>query len=75
MATGADEISPLLEFEGCWSNFDYAAAFTENMLVGNVALRLQKELVWDGPNMKVTNFDEANQFVKRQYRQGWSLGV
>lgn len=33
------------------------------------------KLLWDGPNMKVTNFDEANQFVKRQYRQGWSLGV
>ncbi len=32
-------------------------------------------LVWDGPNMKITNFDEANQFVKREYRQGWSLGV
>jgi len=33
------------------------------------------KLVWDGPNMKVTNFDEANQFVKRDYREGWSLGV
>ena len=35
----------------------------------------QIKLVWDGPNMKVTNFDEANQFVKRTYRDGWSLGV
>jgi hypothetical protein len=25
--------------------------------------------------MKITNFDEANQFVKRTYRDGWSLGV
>jgi hypothetical protein len=25
--------------------------------------------------MKITNFDEANQFVKRNYRDGWSLGV
>ncbi len=33
------------------------------------------KLLWDGPNMKVTNFDEANQFVKRTYRDGWSLGV
>lgn len=32
-------------------------------------------LDWDGPNMKVTNFDEANQFVKREYRKGWSLGM
>ena len=33
------------------------------------------KLLWDGPNMKVTNFDEANQFVKRTYREGWSLGL
>ncbi|MCL6523622.1 MAG: Gfo/Idh/MocA family oxidoreductase [Thermoflavifilum sp.] len=28
-------------------------------------------LQWDGPNMKVTNFEPANQFVHRTYRQGW----
>lgn len=33
------------------------------------------QLVWDGENMKITNFDDANQFVKRTYRSGWSLGV
>jgi predicted dehydrogenase len=33
------------------------------------------KLLWDGPNMKITNFDDANQFVKRTYRDGWSLGV
>jgi hypothetical protein len=26
---------------------------------------------WDGENMRITNFEEANQFVKREYRQGW----
>lgn len=31
-------------------------------------------LQWDGPNMKVTNFEPANQFVKREYRDGWALG-
>ena len=29
------------------------------------------KLLWDGENMKITNFDEANQFVKREYRTGW----
>jgi len=29
------------------------------------------KLLWDGPNMKVTNFDDANQFVRREYREGW----
>lgn len=33
----------------------------------------RKELLWDAKNMKVTNFDEANQFVKREYRDGYSM--
>jgi len=33
------------------------------------------KLIWDKANLKVTNFDEVNQFVKRNYRAGWSLGV
>lgn len=33
----------------------------------------RKKLLWDAKNMKVTNFDEANEFVKRTYREGWSL--
>ena len=33
------------------------------------------KLLWDNDAMKVTNFDDVNQFVKREYRQGWSLGV
>ena len=32
------------------------------------------KLLWDGPNMRITNFDEANQFVKRNYRAGWKIG-
>ncbi|MAZ28257.1 MAG: oxidoreductase [Cytophagaceae bacterium] len=31
------------------------------------------EMLWDSDNMKVTNFDEANQFVKRSYREGYTL--
>ena len=34
-----------------------------------------KKLLWDNNLMKVTNFDEVNQFVKREYRKGWTLGV
>jgi len=33
----------------------------------------RKRLLWDAKNLKVTNFDEANQFVKREYREGWKL--
>jgi hypothetical protein len=35
----------------------------------------RKKLLWDAQNMRITNFDEANQFVKRTYREGWGLGV
>jgi predicted dehydrogenase len=31
-------------------------------------------LLWDAANLRVTNFDAANQFVKRTYRAGWSYG-
>lgn len=31
------------------------------------------KLLWDGPNMKITNFEPANQFVKRDYRGDYSL--
>lgn len=73
------------------SHFDIAGPLTESVLMGNLAIRsydIRKKkgddfeypgrfikLLWDGPNMKITNFDEANQFVKRNYRDGWSLGV
>jgi predicted dehydrogenase len=33
----------------------------------------RKKLLWDGAQMKITNFDIANQFVKREYRNGWHL--
>jgi len=33
----------------------------------------RKKLLWDAKDMKITNFDEANEFVKRDYREGWSL--
>jgi hypothetical protein len=32
------------------------------------------KLVWDNENMRVTNLDAVNQFVKREYRSGWKLG-
>lgn len=31
------------------------------------------KLLWDNANMRVTNFDSANQFVRREYREGWKL--
>lgn len=66
------------------SPFEYAGPFTEAVLMGNLAIRSfqlkgadgksypgRKKLLWDAKNMRITNFDEANQFVKREYRPGW----
>ena len=35
----------------------------------------QIKLQWDNKAMRVTNFDEVNQFVKREYRDGYSLNL
>jgi hypothetical protein len=55
------------------SNFDYAGPLTEVVLLGNLALRTGKGLDWDGENMRVTNVPEANRYVRRDYRAGWTL--
>jgi hypothetical protein len=56
------------------ANFvDHAGLLTEACMLGNVALRAGKKLDWDGANLKVTNDEEANKFLHREYRQGWSL--
>jgi len=35
----------------------------------------RKKLLWDAKNMKVTNFDDVNQFIKRNYRKGFNLNM
>ena len=56
------------------SNFDYSGPLSEMVLLGNLAVRFPDDrLLWDGPNMKITNDDEANAYVRRKYREGWSL--
>ena len=55
------------------SHFEYSGPLTEAVLLGNLAIRTEGQLLWDGPNMRVTNNEAANQFVRRQYRAGWTL--
>jgi predicted dehydrogenase len=55
------------------SNFAYAGALTEMVLLGNVAYRAGKKLEWDGAAMKATNCPEADPLLRREYRRGWSL--
>jgi predicted dehydrogenase len=56
------------------SSFDYSGPFTETVVMGNLAvLNPGKKLEWDGENMKVTNDEEANAYVRPVFREGWSL--
>jgi predicted dehydrogenase len=58
-----------------YSNFEIAGYLAEVILLGCVALRVGagKRMEWDGPNMKSPNLPEAAQFVKRDYRTGWTV--
>lgn len=69
------------------SPFSEAGPLTETVLMGNLAVLSynhvvkdnkgnntfpgRKQLLWDGPGMRITNFEPANRFVKREYRTGW----
>lgn len=51
----------------------YAGQLTEANHLGNVAFRAGKKLEWDAKNMKFTNAPDAERFLKREPRKGWSL--
>ena len=33
----------------------------------------RRKILWDGANMRVTNYEKANEWVKGNYRKGWEL--
>jgi hypothetical protein len=53
--------------------FPYAGPLTEALLLGNIALRVGRRIEWDSAAFRVTNCEEANQYLRRQYRKGWEL--
>ena len=62
------------------SNFDWAGPLTETVLMGNIALRMElkeqvdrTKLLWDAETKQFTNMPEANQFLTKEYRQGWEI--
>ncbi|MBX7164959.1 MAG: Gfo/Idh/MocA family oxidoreductase [Pirellulales bacterium] len=58
-------------------NFDYSGALAEAVLLGNVAYRAApgETLAWDAERLEFADCANAAQFVRREYRKGWSLGV
>lgn len=54
-------------------NFEYAGWLTEANHLGNVAYRTGKRLEWEAESMRAINAPEADAFIRREYRQGWTL--
>lgn len=68
--------------DGCISGeqpsdgFDYGGPLTEAVLLGNIAVRYRKtKLKWDADAMKITNHEEANTWLRREYRDGWDVAA
>ena len=54
-------------------DFGYSADMIEQMLLGLVAYRVGKKIQYDGVAGTVTNVPEANQYLRKEYREGWTL--
>lgn len=54
-------------------NFDYSGALVESNLLGIAAYRVGKKLEWDPVDLKAKNCPEADRFIRKTYRKGWSL--
>lgn len=75
----AEWLSACKDGPAAGSNFDWAGPMTETVLLGNVALRPElredltgKKLLWDAQQLGFTNHQPANEFLRREYRQGWT---
>jgi predicted dehydrogenase len=55
------------------SNFQYAGAFTEIVLLGNVAYRAEKTVTYDPKTVRIIDVPEANQLLSKEYRKGWEV--
>jgi hypothetical protein len=55
------------------SNFEFAGLVTEVVLLGNVALLTGEKIEFDPATMKAKGCPEAERYIRREYRKGWSL--
>ncbi len=66
-----DWVDAITEGRPAGSNFDYAGPLTEIVLLGNVAIRAGKRIVWDSAKLEITNEPGLDALIRREYRQGW----
>jgi predicted dehydrogenase len=55
------------------AGFDYSGPYTEALLVGNLAVRLQKPIKWDSAAMKAADAPEADPLIRKTYRDGFGV--
>lgn len=55
------------------ADFEFSGPLTEMVLLGNIAIRTGWKLKWNSQNMRFLNRPEADEFVHKPYREGWSL--
>jgi hypothetical protein len=62
--------------EATKSNFEYAAPFTQSILLGLIALRYPgQELLWEHGKKQFSNFAEANPWLSFEPRDGYNLNA
>jgi predicted dehydrogenase len=54
------------------SDFSIAGPFTEWILLATIATRMDGKLEWDSTKMRFTNNDDANKYVKPNFRKAWA---
>ena len=54
-------------------SFKYAGCVTETINLAAVALRAKKKVNYDSKKMKITNDEDANKYLTREYRKGWEI--
>jgi predicted dehydrogenase len=59
--------------EAADANFEFSGKVTQTLLLGNVAINHGRRIEWDAENFRVTNDADANQYLHRTYRQGWTI--
>jgi hypothetical protein len=62
--------------EGCLAGYgktELSSSFANLAVRGHELKGGRIKLVWDNSLMKVTNFEDVNQYIKREYRQGFEL--
>ena len=61
--------------EDAKAGFAYSGPFTEALLVGNLALRLQKRIEWDAAGMRAPERPRGGRLIHKRYREGFGIAT